>query len=300
MQINLFYIIIENRYYKHENDNEYHIERLCEKEEAFNVIKNDAEISSFLIITNDSQLLSTYIVTLNEEELKMLCGKVDFDKKKIRINKSFFENYESSVFYYYEKIKNNECVSASMKYNFYTIYPFDDPTIGVLTKDYIGWVVNKEFLYLKTPSRYLNDDSSNVQFHLDDVTEANLKTFEKLLNVNILEIGNDDKIQNTNWENRKGLLRYYDKISSKRLYISQENLNELKNKKDTVFLIETKLDSNFYIEYYVIGVKNIKENFNDENEMNKYKSDCITNDCLRNTSDTDDPEIMNDVYWNLE
>lgn len=309
MQKDKFYILIENRYYRHENENDdFHIERLFEFEEVVDLLRNSGDVynQTSIIVTNDTELLSTYITAINEDELKMLCRIDNFEERNIRINKAFFNYYKDEVFEFFDKIKNREIVSASMNFSSETVNPYDhDPTIGISIEHYNGWITNKEFSYFKTPIRYLNKEQSNKTFYLDDIKEADLETFEKLININILEIGNSEEKPDLNWEFRKDLLRYYDKISCKRLYISKENLDKIVKDNSIVFNIETKLDANFYIEYYVTGVKeDIDEYYDDYQEprednrpnYSKYNGAYGFDDDTIDSAFEGDPEN----YWNID
>lgn len=260
-----FYIVIDNRYFRHEHANDdYHIERVFDKKDILDLLENELKDPHFmscnsLVVTNDKKLLTTFLITINEEELKMLCRVSDFDKKQIRINKDYFEFLDKKVYDYFLKIKDGLLISATMDWTFETIYGgYDDPTIGVDSERFEGWIENKEFNYFKTPHRYLNEKESNKVFHLDDIKKANLETLKRLVNINILEIGKDDNNPNINWELRKDMLKYYDKISSKRLYISQKHLDLLSKNNELVFTIDTQIDQNHYIEFYVTGIEELE------------------------------------------
>ena len=313
MEEDKFYILIEDRYYRHEHDtDDFHIEKVFSKEDVLEFIQNCTRSSRFdqtqVFVTNDKNLLSTHLVTINEDEFKMLCRLDNYDKKNIRINSAYFNLYNEQVYEYYKKIKADEIISASMDFRSETFYPYDhDPTIGISSKSLNGWVENKEFSFFKTPHRYLNEEQSNKQFYLDDIKKANLETLKRLININILEIGKDDNDPSINWELRKGMLRYYDKISCKRLYISQEHLNALSKNNDLVFTIDTQLDTNHYIEFYVTGIENGEEQETDfESQRNyddtyapkydKYNGAYGLDDHTIDSAFEGDPEN----YWNID
>ena len=253
-----FYVILRNRSYRHETStDDYYLEKIFFDHEVFNILETETDFDcmykDFIIITNDAKMLSKFILVVNIDELKMLCDMPEFDERNIRINKNYFESYNKDVFEYFMKIKRNEIISACMAWTPLYLYPYDDPTIRLYDKSYIGWVENKEFMYFKTPSRYRKNNSSEEIFYIDDIKRADIQKIKELINVNILDIGIDDN-QSDNWELENGLLRYYDEESCKRLYITQELLNLLRENNGLEFEIITKLDKNHYIEYYVAGI----------------------------------------------
>lgn len=305
----LYYIFLENRYYRHEYDNDdYHLEKIFSKDIVFEILNNKLNLNpkfrDFLIITNDNDLLLKFIICINEDELKMLCRIKEFDNKNIRINKSNFLLFDEKVFDIFNKIKNNEIISASMSWSHSTTYPYDDSSIGIDNLSFEGWVFNKEFYYFETPFRYKKNINNSEIFYLDDIKKGNIEIFKKLININILEIENDPN-QNVNWEFRNNFLRYFDRISRKRFYISKELLNLLKNDNRLEFNVETIFDKNHYIEYYVTGIYNEddEEYIEDEldNDINlrkfeKYNGKYGFNDDTIDGAFDGDPEN----YWNID
>lgn len=257
----LYYIVLINRYYRHEcNGNDFHLEKIFSKDKILEIIEAEtpnSKISDFLIITNDDQLLSKFIFCINESELLMLCRFESFSKSEIRINKYHFTFYDKIVYEKYIKIKNNDILSANMLWSSDTIFPYDDPSIGIYSEYFVCWVENKTFIYFETPVRYRRNNENEV-FSYADIKKAGLKTFERLLNINILEIGNEFN-QSINWEYKNDYLKYYDKVSCRRLYITKELLDKLKVDNEIEFVVETKLDKNYYIEYYVKGIYKVEK-----------------------------------------
>jgi hypothetical protein len=245
MEEEIFYIYFQEAFWN--MTGAIHLERIFTTKEGI-ISHIDGENGWSFVITNDRNLLKKYIVVFNEDEFKMFCGKNNYVKSNIRINKSnYLFSCSVNTFECYEKIKNQEIVSASAH--------------RVQHEDFLGdyfidkYVINKKFFLFPTPERYLRNEEKNKVFHLTDITEAGLLKLSELLNINILEIGKSEGDQNINWEFRKDMLRYYDKESCRRLYISKEHLERLTKENNLIYLIDTQFDKNFYIEYYVTGVK---------------------------------------------
>jgi hypothetical protein len=302
-----YYIVLTNRHYRHEFDNDdFHLEKVFSKDKVLEIIESEtpnSNICDLLIITNDNQFLSKFIFCINDDEFKMLSRFKDFNERKIRINKSHFSSFNEIVFSSYIKIKNHDIVSANMSWSHNTTYPYDDPSIGIDSKDFDGWVENKEFNYFETPVRYRKNNENKV-FSFTDIKKASLKMLESLLNINILEIGNELN-QSVNWEFRNDYLRYYDKVSCKRFYITKELLDKLKADNEIEFVIETKLDKNHYIEYYVTGIYTEYEEEEDiddfdrednSNNYQKYNGAYGLNDPTIDSAFEGDPEN----YWNID
>ncbi len=309
MNIETYFIIIENRHYRHEYDNDdFHLEKVFSKEEILEIIKKNVneyfDNRDLLIITNDKELLTKFLVCINIDEFKMLCRIKNFEEKNIRINKSYFPNFSEQVFEYFSKIQENEIISASMSWSHSTSYPYDDTSIGIDSTDYEGWAENNEFSYFKTPFRYQKENSENEIFYLNDVRKGNIEIFKNLININILDIGNDEN-PNINWEFRNNYLRYYDKISCKRLYITQELLNSLKANNNLEFNVVTKLDKNHYIEYYITGIFKEYDGDDDDDDFDrednssrftKYNGAYGFDDNTIDSAFEGDPEN----YWNID
>lgn len=302
----LFYIILINRHYRHEYDkDDFHLEKIFSKKQVLDIINSEtpnANICDLLIITNDKELLSKFIVCINEDELKMLSYVKEFNDKEIRINKSFFSSFNAQVFENFNKIKNDEIVSANMAWTYSTVYPYDDTTVGIDSVDFEGWVFNKEFSYFETPNRYKKNNEKET-FYLTDIKKGNIEVFKNLVNIDILEIGNEIN-QNVNWEFRNNLLRYYDKISCTRLYITTELLNLLRVDNNLEFVVETRLDKNHYIEYFITGVyKEYEEDYHDDFEReDNSKSYREHNGAYGFDDDTINSAFEGDPenYWNID
>lgn len=304
----LFYIVIENRPYRHEhNDDDFHLEKVFTKAEMLKIIedydkRNAFDIRYFIIVTNDKTFLNKYLFTINLDEFKMLCRRKDYDGKNIRINSEFFYEFDEEVYTYLEKILNDEIISATMLWVCETYFPEH----GDVIDNFEQWIENKEFSYFKTPARYIKSMKNDGVFTFKDHKTGNLELFKKLLNINILEIGTDINPM-INWEWRNGLLRYYDKISCTRLYISDELLKALENDNEINFKIQTRLDKNHYLEYYVIGIETLKNYNRDDNLRSNFN---IENDCQYEKyngaygfdDDTIDSALEGDPenYWNID
>ena len=265
----IYYIVIQNRSYRQEyGNNDYHLERVFSREEIIKIIDKEVldnfDHSYFIIVTNDKTFLNKYLFTINIDELKIICDINDYNKKNIRINPSFYFDFKYMNFIYFQKILDNEIITASMHWIRKTDYPYEDKSIGVTDVTFNGWIENKEFVYFKTPLRYRNDINEDSVFSFRDYSKGNIETFKKMVNINILEIGTDYYSPYLNWRYNNGLLKYYDKISCTRLYIQENLFQSLKDDNNINFHVETKLDKNLYIEYYVTGIELPKE-YNDDN-----------------------------------
>lgn len=253
----IFYILIKNRKFLRENQNDdFHIERIFSVNDIINIIEFEVfnfEIGDIYVVTNDEKLLAKYFVTINIDDFKMLC-KIDFDHKKLRISERKYHLFNEEIYRYFQKIRNEDIISACMNWKFKAIYPYDDQTVGVNIEIFDCWKENTYFEYFKTPARYKINQEENEIFNLPVVEEVSIIQLEKLINVNILEIGTDE-FPNLNWEWRNKMLRYYDRKSSKRFYITQNILRFISINPGVLLTIETKFDKNQYIEYYAKRVK---------------------------------------------
>lgn len=263
-----YYVVIHNRKYRHEYDtNDYHIEKIFSRDKILEIINSEVDdyysTDDFRILTNDYTLLNRYLFTINKDELMMLCNIPNYVKNNIRINKDYYDNLRALEYSFIEKILNDEIISATMIWRNEIFSPYEYVT-RITEKYFDQWEENKEFEYLKTPIRYRTTPSEDSVFKFKNYKIGNIDIFQKIVNINILEIGTDEQ-PNINWEWRNGQLRYYDKISSTRLYIHENLLNHLKNDKSLNFHIETKLDKNLYIEYYVTGI--VKKEYDDDENI---------------------------------
>jgi hypothetical protein len=299
MEKESFYIIIENRYYRNTyGNNDFHIEKLFHIDKVLELLNNIRIGSSgqdTIVITNDSKLLSKYLVTINEDELKKLCSLDTFNEKNIRINSEYFSNYNKEVYEYFTKIKDDKIISANMDFRLETTYPYDDESAGVDSHRYRGWIENKEFNYFLTPQRYKINENQNEIFEIENVNIGNISIIKSLINVDLLDIGNDSSKPNVNWEFRYDKLRYFDKISSKRIYINKETLAYINKNKDSIFTVETKLDYNHYIEYHITGIeKTDKDEVYIESENVIFHSNVINNLYYNHYSDISEE---NKDFW---
>jgi hypothetical protein len=334
MEEDRFYIAVEDRFYYHDGyTSDYHLEKIFDKEQVLDNIESKLRGRN-VIVTNDKDLLCKYIKAINEYEFKMLCefenddfklGNYDFRldeddyfeidnnvNVKIRINPKYFGSFSSKAFEYFLRIKRGELVSASMDFIIEKIDTWEEknPHRGVIDYEYFsGWVENKKFSYLKTPIRYLNKENTNTLFYFKDVKKADLKELENLVNFNITEIFESKLDFDKNWHWEKGVLKYYDKISCKRLYIAKNHFDKIAENNDLVLMIDTRLDRNFYIEYHVTGFESQESvigdnNFesrnhfqdNDSYKYEKYKGAYGFDDDTIDNAFEGDPEN----YWNID
>ncbi|WP_158977273.1 hypothetical protein [Cellulophaga sp. L1A9] len=287
MKDEIFYIIIKNRYYIHDYNN-YHIERIFSKNDVLKAIDEILEQMGYddfidhynsYIITNDRELLMKYIFTLTVSDFELLCGSNDYKIEETRISKYYLRSFNEEVLFYFRKVKNKEIVSANEETVCTSFERFGNGEFHTLTGTgygdvasyYEGWVMNKNFEYFKTPAHYSNLENSNTIFCLKNIKKANLEEINELLNFDILK-----GCQNINlWEQRDGgLLRYFDKNSNKRLYIAQHILDALIIDINAVLRIETTIDRDQIIAYYVNGIFNestkLRRTTNYENRNSDY------------------------------
>ena len=272
-----FYILLQN-YDNIIEGADAHLEKLF-LSNPFNFIENNPlEHNRFadfsILITNDYDLYHKYKYVINYEEFIMLCGFKDYEKKLIQLNKSYFPSYDINTFKYFIKVLVGEIVSATMEYNSHEDFYSDaDYTLAYSHSiSFDGWSENKNFLFFN-PFRYENQYNKylkNDSFELPDLNNSTVIDLEDFFGVNILEIGTE-KNQNLNWEWRKNQLRFFHKEKSVRFYITPEILENLNKDKSQILLIETVLDRNHYIEFYVQGLKdnNNKQNIIADNFFNE-------------------------------
>ncbi|PVX46170.1 hypothetical protein C8C85_1996 [Flavobacterium sp. 103] len=320
LEDNIYYIVIHNQYSPRGTKDQYHLEKVFTRNQILEIIDKESgynfKSGYITIVTNDESFLDKYLFTINLDEFKLLCWKYNNDKSKmpeydsnnIRINCDFFHGFSQYIYQYFLKILNDDIISASQYYTeiSYEAVDFSGFEYVNTEKHYEGWRENIDFIHFITPERYRKNNDESI-FHNNDYTEGNIETFKKLLNVNILEIGTD-LAPNINWEWCNGRLRYFDKISNKRLYITEELLQFLRNDNTINFLLKTTLDKNFYIEYYVTGLDYPlpqKDNkYKDEDESNSSKD--YTYDKYKGAYGYDDDSIDNafegdpENYWNID
>lgn len=154
MKNNAFYIAIENRKYRFEggNTNDYHIECIKSYDHIEKIIEEKrnfyTDSGDFLVVTNDQNILNKYLFALNIDDLKFLCYVEDFDKYKVRISKNNFRLHED-IYPYFLKILLGENISATMNWSEEKIYPWEDSSFYEFTPHFIGWILDKEFNYVK-------------------------------------------------------------------------------------------------------------------------------------------------------
>jgi hypothetical protein len=170
MEQEIFYILVEDRFYRHILEDgytsDYHLEKIFDKEQILKIL--DEGLREYnIIVTNDENLLSKYLKAISEDEFQMLCeyNNPDFrierynfrlnnledfelgeNKVNVRINpkSEYFGTFSSEAFGYFLKIKRGELVSASM--NFTTHSWWDDVrSINIEYEDYNGWIENKGY-----------------------------------------------------------------------------------------------------------------------------------------------------------
>ena len=320
MEEELYYIKIENAIYHHEDDSDdYGVIKLKNIEEVYAII-NDKYFSStdekhiIKFITNDKILLSKYIFCLNQDDLKMLCGRQDYSELNTRIRKKKYY-YPEVVYYFFENILNHKFSSAVM----YWENDDNNEEYYRMTKHHFqGWVIYKEQyssyssyeLYSLMPFNFYKN-KNNTDFYCSPIEEKiTLKNINDIFTVDVLELGKYDLI------NQKQLYKYFDRNSRMRLYISQkvydeikkdyELINNIQNKENFYLKIEIKLDHNFYVEYNILGAISNEnsscvryEQLELENDL-EFDNNYNSNNWLRDAAGTNDPETMNDVFWNLD
>ena len=306
----IYYIVIQNRSYRREyGKDDYHLERVFSREEIIKIIDKEVldnfDHSYFIIVTNDKTFLNKYLFTINIDELKMICSNNDYNKKNIRINPSFYFDFNNVNFIYFQKILDNEIITASMQWIRETDDPYEDKSIGITDDTFKGWIENKEFVYFKTPLRYRIDINEDSVFSFRDYSKGNIETFKKMVNINVLEIGTDYS-SNLNWSRSNGFLKYYDRISCTRLYIYENLFQSLKEDNNINFHVETKLDKNLYIEYYVTGVELPKQYDDDDSDLESDDESGYSSKKYNGAYGYDDNTIDNafegdpENYWNID
>jgi hypothetical protein len=317
---NIYYIIIQNNPYAYGEENDtYHLEKIFSREQILEIIeenKKDGDnfnLRHFSIVTNDPIFLNRYIFTINFDELKLLCNIPEYESSNIRLNSSFFYGFPKTMYSYFLKIYDGEIISANQYWTFIKDDPYLQFSDGFL--QYQGWVENIKFIYFKTHKRYSKEHTTAI-FHNENYKQGNIEVFKKLLNINILDIGKNSN-SDVNWEWFKGKLRYYDKISSRRLYITEQFLQILRNDNTINFLITTTLDENFYIEYTVTGIdyplplENVEFEFEEEEEeeeeeREREESGDFSYDKYKGAYGYDDDSINSafeghpENYWNID
>ncbi|OBQ52884.1 hypothetical protein JJL45_09115 [Tamlana sp. s12] len=267
-----YYIIIKNNYYQHDCD-KFHIEKIFSKETILKVINeeileqidNNSFTSSFdkylpKILTNDIEFLQKYLFAINFEELKMLSNVDNFKNNEIRINKSYFYNYNEDVYKYCTKIINGEIISANEYWSSMQLdrtylgngeFNFSQNTgRGELIENYSGWRENIYFEYFKTPKKYLKEYSGQEIFRTKDIRITNIEELNEILNVSILDLNDNSK----NLILKDNFYCYFDPISQKKLFLPKESLKYLLKYDDVKVKINIKFDENFTIEYHVYSL----------------------------------------------
>lgn len=314
-----FYMIVHNRYYLHEYEkDDYHLERILSNEQILKIIELEQhnfklkdsrfENNNFIIVTNDSSLLSKYIFTISIDEFKALCKVEGFDKNKIRINLEFFDGFSQRdiIYNYFQKIFDEEIISASMSWEFSTVYPYDDDSIGVTSKYFDRWVENKEFVYFETPRRYKKDVEKPEIFNLPDYKLITLDLLNKIFQTNILDIGIDKTSYYYNWDSKKeGVLKYYANALEMRLFIPEQIFSNLRQDNSLKLKVDTKFTKDYYIEYHIteVDVPYDEDDFHQRNSNNdgsvsyeKYNGVYGLDDNTIDGAFEGDPEN----YWNID
>lgn len=250
----LYYILIKDRYFHRSPQTpDYKLEKIFYKDEVIKMlIEHESIEEPFVVVTNDNKLLMKFVNAINIDELKMLCNINGYDKNKIRINKSWI-GPSLVVYDYFIKIKEKEIISAEQIWIEDTFTSIDGNTQYYEYCE--GWCENNYFEYFKTPIRYrfsLEDDSV---FSYEIIKKGNIETFKILLDIDILDIGKDHN-PDQNWEWKGEWLRYFDKTSKIRLYIKPDLLKSLSEDNEVEFVVESKLDKSYYIEYYLTEIYN--------------------------------------------
>lgn len=239
----------------------YHLERIDTSEDLKLIIDNSnlsISLKFLLILTNDDYFLELYIFCINVDELKLLC-ELDYEKDNIRINPNYFNKLPIEVFNFSKEIYDKKIISAC---NIYNTYRVQDYEYSYICWDYEGWFVNRNFNYFKTPLRYSKTCDNYGIFQIPYLEKANLIQLNKIFNIDILKLDHDS---DPKWEIKGEFLKYYDRVSCKRFFIKQDLLDILRENVYLKLVIETKLDKNFYIEYYAVDIEGFDKNLQSEN-----------------------------------
>lgn len=175
MEQEIFYILVEDRFYRHILDDgytsDYHLEKISDLEQVLETIEDGLREFN-IVVSNDKNLLSKYLKVISEVEFQMLCeynspdfrienynfrldNLDDFDlddfdlddnKLKVRINpkSEYFGTFNSEAFEYLLKIKKGELVSASMDFTTRSLWD-NLRSVNIEYEDYNGWIERKGF-----------------------------------------------------------------------------------------------------------------------------------------------------------
>lgn len=254
---NYFYINISN-FSNMTDDNDIHLE-LLDKDillkniDRFYFPLYKLSTSYSLIITNNNEILRKYKFAINFDEFIAFCRFKDYNINNITINLKHISGLSRDVFYYVAQLLIGNIFSANMNY---INDELSDECFYTNSVYCNGWLINREFQYIEPPERYPKEKNYDGKFYFEDIKVGNIAKFNKIINFDIVESFKSNNFKA--WENRKGMLRYFDKVSRKRFYISVENLLILLKDPELDFEVETKLDRYFYIEYYVTKIINKK------------------------------------------
>lgn len=309
-----FYIIIELKFFDVGETNKkfYHIERifsneqlqeLVEKEINYEVNDDDwydeQSYENKLIVTNNAVFLNKYKRALNEDMLEKLCsGNTNITNNVILRNYyslilDMSSNNKKKIINDFIRIKNSEIISSSEMY-YYESYKEGE----YYWSDYnsLGWQDNAYFKYLNTPYRYKKTKNNFEKFNIPFWGKIKVENFIKNINFDFLQFCNKGDLHIT----KNNVIRIYDNISACRIYLSKDILYILNTFDDYAYeqfiQVETKLDKNLYIEYFITRVYADPPYYDDLTEDNQQEKP----NWLSEASGTDDPETMNDVYWNLD
>jgi hypothetical protein len=256
-----YYILIYNKVGDpiiYEDPN-YQIEKLLSLDvaleclnDSYNYRDKNKSYTDFLIITNNFDLILKYKRAIEIYDLKLLIDSHKIASSSSVIGRGYgtFEgviDFNDAFFKLYE---NEEIISANMTWDHYNYYPWDDNGPAVRGKDFKEWTFNKSFMYFKTPDRYKMLNEFSDVFHLPDIKKTNIEKLGNRFNANLLEFGNPD-FPMIQWDESKDFLKYYDNISKMRLYIKPKHLILLKKEPFLCIRVETKLDKNQYVEYFI-------------------------------------------------
>ena len=285
-------------------DDDIHLERIFSKKQAIEILEQYynqfTTDNQPVIITNDSDLNRKYRNVYNTDEFKKFCGVTDFEEKNIKLNLKR-EIFKSEVYEYFEDIVDFKIISATEQWKSAGFYTDENHQTFDLGIDYYGWETNLEFEYFKLPehieeynfygSSSLSDFEKNIEIDFKKIIEDNSSIQIK-----------DNKQFIWYWSNKKrirviaelDLIKSVLENSDVKIKI-EKNIVLVKNENSPKF-------GDYLVSFYLVYVisklnQNIEGLDNYDNHNQKfYDSD----NWLKNTSGTDDPETMNDVYWNLD
>lgn len=233
------------------SDGFYHIEKVFKNEDVQRILDTtDFRKQDVFIISNDDILLSKYSVVISENNFEKMCI-IQNDLKRSQFNPTCLE--------YFKQIKSDELISASnLDITIYEMYK-NMPHFPPKTKN--NWLENKEFKFLKTPFAYKQEFLVDP-FQFAIMATESLRSLNKSFNLKLTRTDDLNKLSEYGFQIRKNILKYYDPITRKRLYVKIEDFLEFIKNHKLNLAIDISIDNNFYIEYHVRCVYKLPRNNN--------------------------------------